>query len=151
MKMPELNELTGKIIGCAIEVHKHLGPGLLESTYEACLEYELELKGLKVKRQTGLPIVYKELWLREGYRLDLWVEDMVVVEVKSLERMAEVHTAQVLTHLKFSGSQTGLLVNFNVLRLKDGIRRLIPRDFKYGDARQTTVNCGGDKRAAEKL
>lgn len=127
----DINTLTGKIIGCAIEVHKHLGPGLLESTYETCLLYELDLLGLKVKRQTALPLVYKKLRLKEGYRLDLWVEDKVVVEVKAIERTAEVHTAQVLTYLKFSGSQIGLLINFNVLRLKDGIKRLVPRDFNY--------------------
>lgn len=127
--MNKINELTGKIIGCAIEVHKHLGPGLLESTYESCLAFELSKIGMRVKRQAGLPIIYKQLELKEGYRMDLWVEDTVVIEVKAIEKTADIHVAQLLTYLKFSGSPIGLLINFNVLELKDGIKRIIPKDF----------------------
>jgi GxxExxY protein len=123
----EINDITQKIIGCAIEVHKHLGPGLLESTYEACLLYELKQTGLKVKTQLGLPLIYKEIKLEVGYRMDFLVEDSVIVEIKSVEALTAVHTAQVLTYLKLSNSKIGLLINFNVLRLKDGIKRLIAR------------------------
>ena len=123
-----INEITEKITGCAIEVHRHLGPGLLESTYEACLLYELEKTGLDVKKQVGLPLVYKEINLEIGYRMDFWVEDAVVIEIKSVEALTDVHTAQVLTYLKLSNSRIGLLINFNVLRLKDGIKRFIARD-----------------------
>ena len=119
------NELSKKIIGCAIEVHKALGPGLLESAYEECLYYELQLSGLKVQRQKPLPVVYKEIKLEAGYRVDLLVEDRVVIELKSVEALHDVHTAQVLTYLKLSGCKLGLLMNFNVYRLTDGIKRLV--------------------------
>jgi GxxExxY protein len=124
----ELNKITEIIIGHAIEVHRQLGPGLLESTYEACMHYELEIAGLKVLRQPGLPLIYKEIGLEEGYRLDLLIEDMVVVEIKSVESLTDVHTAQVLTYLKLSGAKVGLILNFNVLKLTDGIKRLISRN-----------------------
>ena len=124
----ELNKITETIIGRAIEVHKQLGPGLLESTYETCLHYELEIAGLKVLRQLGLPLIYKEIRLEEGYRLDLLIEDTVVVEIKSVESLTDVHTAQVLTYLKLSGAKVGLILNFNVLKLTDGIKRLISRN-----------------------
>ena len=124
----ELNKITETIIGRAIEVHKHLGPGLLESTYEACLHYELEIARLKVLRQLGLPLIYKEIRLEEGYRLDLLIEDTVVVEIKSVESLTDVHNAQVLTYLKLSGAKVGLILNFNVLKLTDGIKRLISRN-----------------------
>jgi len=124
----ELNKITETIIGRAIEVHRQLGPGLLESTYEACLHYELEIAGLKVLRQLGLPLIYKEIRLEEGYRLDLLIEDTVVVEIKSVEALTDVHTAQVLTYLKLSGAKVGLILNFNVLKLTDGIKRLISRN-----------------------
>jgi len=124
----ELNKITETIIGRAIEVHKQLGPGLLESTYEACLHYELEIAGLKVLRQLGLPLIYKEIRLEEGYRLDLLIEDTVAVEIKSVESLTDVHTAQVLTYLKLSGAKVGLILNFNVLKLTDGIKRLISRN-----------------------
>lgn len=123
-----INELTEKIIGCAIEVHKQLGPGLLESTYEACLLYELSGSGLEVKTQIGLPLLYKEMKLEVGYRMDFLVENCVIVEIKSVEALTDVHTAQVLTYLKLSNSKIGLLINFNVLRLKDGIKRLIAKN-----------------------
>ncbi len=117
------NDISGKIIGCAIEVHKALGPGLLESAYEECLFYELMEAGLKVERQKPLPVVYKEVKLEAGYRVDLLVEDKVVVELKSVEALNDVHTAQVLTYLKLSGCKLGLLMNFNVVKLVNGIKR----------------------------
>ena len=117
------NDISGKIIGCAIEVHKALGPGLLESAYEECLFYELMETGLKVERQKPLPVVYKEVKLEAGYRVDLLVEDRVVVELKSVDALNDVHTAQVLTYLKLSGCKLGLLMNFNVVKLVDGIKR----------------------------
>ena len=123
----ELNRLTGQIIGAAIEVHRHLGPGLLESTYEACLAYELEQLGLSFERQKPLPLVYKEMRLDQGYRIDLLVEQQVVVELKVVEEIAPVHEAQLLSYLKLSGCSVGLLINFDVKLLKDGIRR-----FKVG-------------------
>lgn len=119
------NELTQIVIGCAIEVHKHLGPGLLESAYEACLFYELKKAGLKAERQRSMPIVYKELTLDTAYRLDLLIEDKLIVEIKSIEEFHDIHTAQVLTYLKFSGTRLGLLINFNVPKLKFGLKRLI--------------------------
>jgi len=119
------NEISEKIIGCSIEVHKALGPGLLESAYLECLYYELQMSGLKVEKQKPLPLVYKEVRLDAGYRLDLIVEDKVVVEIKSIEALNDIHTAQVLTYLKLSGCKLGLLINFNVLRLVDGLKRLV--------------------------
>ena len=121
--LAELNELTKQIIGAAIEVHRHLGPGLLESAYEACLAYELRELGLRFERQKPLPLEYKEINLDHGYRVDLLVEDKVVVEVKVVDRIAPTHEAQVLSYLRFSGCGIGLLLNFNVRLLKDGIRR----------------------------
>src|SRR5215213_5063074 len=118
----ELNKITETIIGYAIEVHKHLGPGLLESTYETCLHYELTMAGLDVKRQLGLPLVYKEINMEQGYRLDLLIENRIVVEIKSVEMISDLHIAQVLTYLKLSGSQIGLILNFNVLKLTSGIK-----------------------------
>lgn len=119
------NELSDKIIGCAIQVHKSLGPGLLESAYLECLYYELSEIGLKVEKQKPLPLIYKEVKLDAGYRLDLLVEDKVVIELKSVEALNEVHIAQVITYLKLSGCKLGLLMNFNVLRLVDGLKRLV--------------------------
>ena len=118
-----LNRLTAMIIGAAIEVHRYLGPGLLESAYELCLLYELERLGLRVERQKGLPLVYKEIGLEIGYRIDLLVEGLIVVEIKAVENVLPVHEAQMLTYLKLSGCPLGLLLNFNVPLLKDGIRR----------------------------
>src|SRR5690349_10464344 len=124
-----INELTEKTIGCAIEVHRQLGPGLLESTYEACLLYELRNTGLEVKTQLGLPLIYKEIKMEVGYRMDFLIENSLIVEIKSVEALTDVHIAQVLTYLKLSKSKIGLLINFNVLRLKDGIKRLIAKDY----------------------
>jgi GxxExxY protein len=117
--------LTEKIIGAAIEVHKRLGPGLLESAYEACLCYELHLLNLKFERQKPVPILYKDIKLDCGYRLDLLVEDEIVVELKSTPNLLPLYEAQVLSYLKNRGGGVGLLINFNVKLLKNGIRRLI--------------------------
>jgi len=119
------NEISKIIIGCAIEVHKSLGPGLLESAYSECLFYELQRAGLNVEKQKPLPLVYKEVKLDAGYRLDLLVERKVIIEIKSVEALNEIHKAQVLTYLKLSGCKLGLLMNFNVLRIVDGIKRLV--------------------------
>ena len=125
MTRTELNQLTEKIIGAAIEVHRHLGPGLLESTYETCLVYELERLDLIVERQKALPVVYKDDKLEQGYRIDLLVEGVVIVELKVVEEINSVHEAQVLSYLKLSGCPAGLLLNFNVKLLKQGIRRFV--------------------------
>ena len=119
------NELSKKIIGCAIEVHKQLGPGLLESAYQECLYYELILAGLKVQKEKPMPIVYKEIKLDHGYRIDLLVEDKVVIEIKTVDVFNDVHTAQVLTYLKLGNYKLGLLLNFQVTVLKNGIKRVI--------------------------
>ncbi len=116
--------LTGEIIGAAIEVHRRLGPGLLESTYETCLCYELNLAGLKVNRQISVPI-NRDKKLDSGYRIDMIVEDKVILEIKSVANLLPVHEAQLLSYLKHNGGGRGLLINFNVKLLKNGIRRLI--------------------------
>ncbi|MCE4562989.1 GxxExxY protein [Maribellus sp. CM-23] len=121
----ETNELTGKIIQCAIEVHKALGPGLLESSYKECLFFELQEAGLKVEKEKALPLVYKDVKLDCGYRIDLLVEDQIVVELKSVETLNDVHMAQILTYLKLQKLRYGLLINFNVARLKDGLKRVV--------------------------
>jgi GxxExxY protein len=122
----ELNQLTEKIIGAAIEVHRQLGPGLLESTYEACLVYELQRLNLQVERQLQLPIVYKEIQLEQAYRIDLLVEQKVIIELKAVEQLLPIHEAQLLSYLKHAGKRAGLLFNFNVKLLKDGgIRRFV--------------------------
>jgi GxxExxY protein len=119
----ELNEITQKIIGCAIEVHRSLGPGLLESAYEECLAYELVKKGLNIKRQVPTPVVYKEIKLECGYRIDLLVENLVIIELKVVDVINPVHQAQILTYMKFANKSLGLLINFNVTVLKNGIQR----------------------------
>jgi GxxExxY protein len=119
------NDITRAIIGAAIEVHKRLGPGLLESAYEECLLHELRIRNMTVERQKGLPVIYKEVKLDCGYRLDLLVEGRVVVELKSVENLAPIHEEIILTYLRLSGQKTGLLINFNVTVLKDGVRRFI--------------------------
>jgi GxxExxY protein len=121
----EINNLTYLILKCAYKVHSALGPGLLESAYEECLFYELNLQGVKVEKQKALPLVYQEVKLDVGYRLDLLVDNRVVVEIKSVESFNEVHMAQVLTCLKLSKCKIGLLINFNVKSLQQGIKRLI--------------------------
>jgi len=123
------NEITEKIIGAAIRVHTELGPGLLESSYQECLFHELVLEGLKVEKEKPLPLVYKGVKLDCGYRVDLLVEDVIVVELKAVESITDVHIAQVLTYLKLSNSRIGLLLNFNVFRLKNGLKRLINKYY----------------------
>ena len=117
--------LTRDIIGGAIEVHRALGPGLLESTYEACLVVELRERGLRVRQQVPLPVHYKGLEVATGYRVDLIVEDAVILELKAVEQLLPIHEAQLLTYLRLSGKQLGLLLNFNVPLMKDGVRRFI--------------------------
>jgi GxxExxY protein len=121
----ELNEITHEILDSAYKIHSKLGPGLLESAYQACLVYELREKGLKVEVEKPLPLIYEEVKLECGYRIDILVEDQVVVELKTVEAFTDVHTAQVLTYLKLSERKVGLLINFYVKSLKDGIKRLI--------------------------
>ena len=123
------NQLTSKIIGAAIEVHKHLGLGLLESTYEECLSYELDQRNIKYDRQKSLPINYKGQSLNCGYKLDLFVEGKVILELKSVESIAPIHKAQLLTYLKLSNLKLSLLINFNTPIMKDGIVRLV-NNFK---------------------
>ncbi len=119
------NDLSKIIIGCAIEVHKQLGPGLLESAYQECLYYELKQTGLKVQKEKPMPIVYKEVKLDHGYRIDLLVEQKVVIEIKTVEAFNDVHTAQVLTYLRLGNYKLGLLFNFQTTVLKNGIKRVI--------------------------
>ncbi|MEH2464293.1 GxxExxY protein [Nostoc sp.] len=118
------NELSGVIIGCAMRVHTALGPGLLESAYEVCLDYELKEAGLNVGKQTPLPLVYQNVQLECVYRLDLIVENKVIVEIKSVESFNPIHSVQLLTYLKLANCKLGLLINFNVLHLKEGIKRV---------------------------
>ena len=120
-----LNEISEKVIGAAIEVHRSLGPGLLESAYQECLYYELVRSDLSVRKEVPRPIVYKEVKLDHGYRIDLLVEEKVVVELKTVEFLSEVHFAQTLTYLKLGDYRLGLLINFNVPLLKNGIKRII--------------------------
>jgi GxxExxY protein len=135
--MLEINEITDRVIGAAIEVHRHLGPGLLESAYEECLCLELSRSGLRFERQVSLPVEYKGLRLDCAYRLDLLVEGAVLVELKAIEELLPIHKAQVLTYLRAARKQVGLLINFNVEVLKDGLSRIVneylgepPRDLR---------------------
>lgn len=118
-------DLTEKIIGRAIKIHSRLGPGLLESVYKECLFFELISSGLLVEKEKALPLVYEKVKLECGYRIDLYVENKIVVEVKSVDTLADIHLAQALTYLRLSNNRFGLLINFNVLRLKDGVRRVV--------------------------
>jgi GxxExxY protein len=118
-------ELTEQIIGAAIDVHRHLGPGLLESAYRVCLIYELKQRGLAVRGEVPMPLVYKEVRLDVGYRLDLLVEDAVVVEVKAVKALLPVHEAQLLSYLKLSGARVGFLMNFHVRQLRTGLKRMV--------------------------
>jgi len=120
-----LNALTGRTIGCAIEVHKALGPGLLESAYDDCLCHELSLSGVQFKRKVPVPVSYKGIKLDSGYQLDILVEDLVIVELKSVDSLLPVHEAQLLTYLKLTAKPVGLLVNFNVSVLTKGIKRMV--------------------------
>ncbi len=116
---------TEKIIGCAMEVHRHLGPGLLESAYEECLAHELYLNKVDFHRQVPIPVTYKGLNLECGYRMDILVEDTLIIELKSVERILPIHEAQLLTYMKLSKVNKGLIINFNVPLLKDGLKRLV--------------------------
>jgi GxxExxY protein len=118
-------ELTSSILRCAFKVHSTLGPGLLESAYEECLHYELDKNGLIVIKQKPMPLIYEERKLELGYRIDLLVENKIIIEVKSVDALNPVHLAQIMTYLKLSGCRIGLLINFNVQSLKDGIKRVI--------------------------
>ena len=124
MKMTH-NEISKIVIGCAIEIHNTLGPGLLESVYQECLMYELQQKGLHVDKEKPMPVKYKEVILDKGYRIDILVENMVVIELKTVECLNDVHTAQVLTYLRLGNYKLGLLLNFDVTLLKRGIKRII--------------------------
>lgn len=121
----ELNQISGKIIECAIKVHRALDPGMLESAYEACLFYELHKSGLKVEKQLTLPIIYDGVKIDAGYRIDLFVEDEVIVELKAVEKLHPIHKAQLLSYLKLSDKKLGLLINFNVKLLIDGVQRVV--------------------------
>jgi GxxExxY protein len=121
----EINEITKEIIGAAIEVHKALGPGLLESVYEVCLVYELGKRGLRVEAQKSIPVVYGEIQIEVAYRVDLVVEECVLVEIKAVQKLEHIHEAQLLTYLRMTGAPVGLLINFNVPVLRAGIQRVV--------------------------
>lgn len=118
------NELSKIVVDCAFKVHNSLGPGLLESSYEECLFYELNKTGLKIEKQKSLPLIYEEVKLEIGYRIDLMIENKLIVEIKSVESLNEVHIAQLLTYLKLTNCKLGLLINFNVALIKNGIKRI---------------------------
>ncbi len=121
----EFDDLSNKIIGLAIEVHRQLGPGLLENTYQRCLAYELSQAGINFQMEVSLPIKYKEINISCGYRIDLLIEDKIILELKSVKALLPIHEAQILTYMKLSNISTGLLMNFNELLLKDGIKRFV--------------------------
>lgn len=121
--MKNNDPLTEKIIGCAIEVHRNLGPGLLESTYESCLAYELSMKNIDFQKQLSMPVKYKGIKLDCGYRIDFLVENEVVIELKSTQNITGVHEAQILTYMRLAEMRTGLIINFNVKRMIDGVKR----------------------------
>ena len=118
-------DLTDRVIGLAIDVHRYLGPGLLESAYEECLSFELREAGVEHRRQVPLPVVYKDVRLDCGYRIDIVVRQQLIIEIKAIERIVPVHEAQILTYLRLSGYKVGLLLNFNSVVLKDGLRRFV--------------------------
>lgn len=120
-----IEEIFKMVLDCSFRVHTGLGPGLLESAYEQCLYFELQQSGLNVRKQIPLPLIYKEVNLDAGYRVDLLVENKVIIEIKSVDSIADIHMAQILTYMKLSGCKLGLLANFNVRHLKDGIKRVI--------------------------
>lgn len=119
------NEISKITVDCIFKVHKNLGPGLLESAYEECLYYELNKTGLTIERQKPLPLIYETVKMEVGYRVDLMIEKKLIIEIKSVDALTDVHRAQVITYLKFSGCKLGLLVNFNVALIKDGIKRIV--------------------------
>lgn len=119
------NEISSKVIKCAIEVHKILGPGLLESAYQECLVYELEKEGLFIEQQKPMPIIYKDIYLERGYRIDILVEERVVLELKAVDKIVSAHIAQILTYMRLGQYKLGLILNFNEPTLKSGIKRLV--------------------------
>ena len=125
------NEISKKIIGAAIEVHKQLGPGLLESSYEMCLAFELRQLGLQVQTQVALPLVYKKVKLDAWYRIDILVENKIIIEIKAVDALADIHTAQLLTYLKLKNLKVGLLINFNSVRVIDGIKRILNGSLEW--------------------
>lgn len=142
-----MKELSEKIIGAAIEVHKVLGPGLLESTYERCLLHELVLRGIQAERQKKQSIQYKGLEIDEGYRMDILVEGRIILELKAVDRLNDIHTAQLLTYLKLSGCQLGYLMNFNVKLLKDGLKRIVN---DYAESPSALSACSAVNSAEER-
>jgi len=120
-----LDEISRRVIGAAIEVHRHLGPGLLESAYESCLVFELKRLGLKLEEQKPLPVIYKDVKLDCGYRLDLVVEDKIIIEIKAVEKLLPIHEAQLLSYLRLANKRVGLLMNFHVAVLKNGLKRIV--------------------------
>jgi GxxExxY protein len=135
-------EITEQVIGCCIEIHKQLGPGLLESAYEECLCYELSQRRLAFTRQQPLPVKYRDVHLDCGYRLDLVVEERIILELKTVETLLPIHEAQLLTYLKLSGLTLGLLINFNVPVLKNGVKRIA---HNFVDSSASLRLCGGTK------
>lgn len=129
-----LNEISGRIIACALKVHSAIGPGVLESVYQTCLLHELQKAGLSVQSQVALPVVYDNLRLDSGYRLDLLVEDTVIVELKCMEALLPIHKAQLLTYLRLANKPLGLLLNFNVVHLREGIKRVLNNKYQMGVA-----------------
>jgi GxxExxY protein len=121
----EFDDLSNRVIGCAIEVHRHLGPGLLESTYEQCLAHELSRNNIAFQLQLVQPVRYKDVLLDCGYRIDVFVENQLIIELKSVEKLLGIHEAQLLTYMKLAGIKIGLLMNFNVTKLKEGIKRFV--------------------------
>ena len=130
----ELNQISGKIIACALKVHTAIGPGVLESVYQTCLLHELRKAGLSVQAQVALPVVYDSLHLDSGYRLDLLVQDTVIVELKCVETLLPIHKAQLLTYLRLTNKPLGLLLNFNVIHLREGIKRVLNNKYQMGIA-----------------
>jgi GxxExxY protein len=125
MSLSHDSDLSERVIGLAIEVHRHLGPGLLESAYEECLCFELKQTGIDYRRQVSLPVIYKDVRLACGYRMDVVVEQALILEIKAIDRITPVHEAQMLTYLRLSGLQVGLLLNFNNVALRHGLRRFV--------------------------
>jgi GxxExxY protein len=139
----QINEITGAIVDAALKVHTTLGPGLFESVYEACLIHELKSRGLDVASQVALPVIYGKVRVEAGFRIDLLVEDAVVVEIKSVEELAPIHSTQVLTYLRLSGKPVGLLINFNVTWLKNGIKRFVSDEHSVSEGEATTRDSRG--------
>ncbi len=142
-EIDRLDQISRRIIGAAIEVHRHLGPGLLESAYESCLIFELKKLGLRIEEQKPLPVVYKEVNLDCGYRLDLVVEDEIIVEIKAAEKLLPIHEAQLLSYLRLAHKKVGLLINFHVPVLKSGLKRIVN---EFPDSSHKTASSDGTKQ-----